>query len=232
MRVFACAAALFVVGGCNSSPQNPVDAAIVNAAVNQPIACKAGPECDAKWSCASAWIAQNSAFKIQTANELIIQTMGPLPYDATPAFTVTKVANASGDYEISLTGGCDNIFGCIPSIEQSRISFLAFVNAASGPPIIAHQGARLDAKFVPVAPGSGAALKLDADHGLIVADVLSGGLAAKAGLAKGDVLLTVDGAPVNTVADLTTALNAAAPHHKAKFELSRDGGQRSVIISF
>ena len=126
MRVFACAAALFVVGGCNSSPQNPVDAAIVNAAVNQPITCKAGPECDAKWSCASAWIAQNSAFKIQTANELIIQTMGPLPYDATPAFTVTKVANASGDYEISLTAGCDNIFGCIPSIEQSRYQFPRF----------------------------------------------------------------------------------------------------------
>ncbi len=47
---------------------------------------------------------------------------------------------------------------------------------------------------------------------------------------KGDVLLSVDGTPVNSLADLTAAVNAAAPDHSAKFEMSRDGVARDVII--
>ena len=53
---------------------------------------------------------------------------------------------------------------------------------------------------------------------------------AKAGIVKGDVLLSVDGTPVNSLADLTAAVNAAAPHHSAEFEMSRDGATRDVTI--
>lgn len=223
-------AALFVLCGCNTTPQSPVDAAIVKAAVNVPITCKAGPNCDAVWSRASAWIVQHSAYKIQTANESIIQTMGPLPYDPRPAFTVTKTANAAGDYEISLTGGCDNIFGCIPSIDESRVSFAAFVRAASAPTSIPHEGARIGAVFIPVAPGSASALKIDSDRGLIVGLVVAGSAAAHAGILKGDVLLSVGDSPVNSIAELAAALNAAAPHGRAIFEMSRDGSVRDVKI--
>ena len=45
-----------------------------------------------------------------------------------------------------------------------------------------------------------------------------------------DVLLSVDGTPVNSLADLTAAVNAAAPHHSAQFEMSRDGVARDVTI--
>lgn len=121
-----------------------------------------------------------------------------------------------------IIGGCN-------STPQRPVD-TAIVNAANGPNIIAHQGARLDARFVPVTPGSAAQLKLDSDRGMIAAEVLPSGLAAKAGIAKGDVLLTVDGAAVNNGADLTAALNAAAPHHSTMFELSRDGVIRSVTI--
>ena len=47
---------------------------------------------------------------------------------------------------------------------------------------------------------------------------------------KGDVLLSVDGTPVNSTSDLANALNAAAPHHSAQFEMSRDGAARSVTV--
>jgi S1-C subfamily serine protease len=47
---------------------------------------------------------------------------------------------------------------------------------------------------------------------------------------KGDVLLSVDGAQVNSLADLTAAVNAAAPNHSAQFEMSRDGVARDVTI--
>jgi S1-C subfamily serine protease len=64
-----------------------------------------------------------------------------------------------------------------------------------------------------------------------VGSVVAGGAAAKAGIAKGDLLLSVDGTPVNSLADLTAAVNAAAPHHSAEFEMSRDGATRDVTIS-
>ena len=101
---------------------------------------------------------------------------------------------------------------------------------ATPPPRVAHQGSRIGAGFFPVAPGSATALKIDSNRGLIVSTVVAGGAAAKAGIAKGDVLLSVDGTPVNSLADLTAAVNAAAPNHSAQFEMSRDGVARDVTI--
>jgi S1-C subfamily serine protease len=84
--------------------------------------------------------------------------------------------------------------------------------------------------FFPVAPGSATALKIDSDRGLVVGSVVAGGSGAKAGIVKGDVLLSVDGTPVNSLAELTAAVNAAAPHHSAEFEMSWDGATREVTI--
>lgn len=101
----------------------------------------------------------------------------------------------------------------------------------SGPPsLVAHQGSRLRVVFLSVSPGSATALKVGSDRGLIVRSVLAGGTAAKAGIVEGDVLLSVDRTPVNSLADLTAAVNAAAPHHSAEFEVSRDGATRDVTI--
>jgi serine protease Do len=84
--------------------------------------------------------------------------------------------------------------------------------------------------FFPVAPGSAETLNIDSDRGLVVGSVVAGGAAAKAGIVKGDVLLSVDGTPVNSLAELTAAVNSAAPHHSAEFEMSRDGVARDVTI--
>jgi serine protease Do len=117
----------------------------------------------------------------------------------------------------------------VPSIDQARLSFAVFVRA-SPPAPIAHEGARIGAVFIPVAPGSAATLRIESDRGLIVSDVASDGSAAKAGIQRGDVLLSVDGSPVNSLADLTSAVNAAAPRHKAEFEMSRNGSILDVTI--
>jgi membrane-associated protease RseP (regulator of RpoE activity) len=101
----------------------------------------------------------------------------------------------------------------------------------SGPPSrVAHQGSRLGVVFLPVSPGSATALKIDSDRGLIVRSVVAGGAGATAGIMEGDVLLSVDGAPVNSLADLTAAVNAAAPHHSAEFEMSREGVPLDIAI--
>src|SRR5271168_16840 len=105
--------------------------------------------------------------------------------------------------------GCD-------STPQNPVD-AAIVNPApspSGPPSrVAHQGSRLGVVFLPVSPGSATALKIDSDRGLIVHSVVAGGAGAKAGIMEGDVLLSVDETPVHSLADLTAAVNAAAPHH-------------------
>ena len=82
---------------------------------------------------------------------------------------------------------------------------------ATPPPRVAHEGSRIGAVFFPVAAGSATALNIDSDRGLVVSTVVAGGAAAKAGTMKGDVLLSVDRTPVNSLADLTAAVNAAAP---------------------
>jgi membrane-associated protease RseP (regulator of RpoE activity) len=103
--------------------------------------------------------------------------------------------------------------------------------SSSGPPSrIAHQGSRLGVVFVPVSSGSATALRIDSDRGLIVRSVLAGDAGAKAGIMERDVLLSVDGTPVNSLADLTAAVNAAALHHSAQFGMSRDGVPLDITV--
>jgi hypothetical protein len=93
----------------------------------QPITCRAGPDCDAKWSRAIAWVAVNSRWKIQTQTDLLVQTFSSTEGSPNPSYTVTKTAGADGLYEISLNGGCDNFIGCNPAIPEARAKFADFV---------------------------------------------------------------------------------------------------------
>jgi membrane-associated protease RseP (regulator of RpoE activity) len=232
MRNAVFLAVPLAVAGCNSTPQNPVDASIVQAVVNQPITCQAGPDCETKWSRATAWIAQNAAYKVQTASDSIIQTMGPLPNDPRPSFTVTKAGDSTGTYTVSFNGGCDNFLGCIPTIAESKLSFVSFINAGAPPPVLAHQGKPLGFKSIAVPQGAAASLKLDSDRGMIIAEVTPDSPSAKAGLVKGDVMLTMDGRPINNQTDMAAAINAAAPRHKLEIGISRAGDARSLTVAF
>jgi hypothetical protein len=109
-----------VLGACASAQPNVV-------APVQPITCTKGPDCDAKWSRAVSWVANNAAYKVQTQTDSIIQTMGPLPDDPRPAFNITKVATGPASYEITFGGGCDNFLGCIPTVPEARARFANFV---------------------------------------------------------------------------------------------------------
>jgi S1-C subfamily serine protease len=67
---------------------------------------------------------------------------------------------------------------------------------------------------------------------LIVVGVVAGGLADQAGLRKGDVLLSIDGRPVNREADLAAALSAASGAGQAVAEVSRRGKLLDIAIAF
>jgi len=116
--------AAFILSGCvnaSSAPEVKAD----------PITCSAKVECDAKWSRAVSWVAQNSAYKIKTTSDYLIQTYGPELHETDAAFTVTRLATTGGVYEITFNGGCAVSFplSCSPTINNSRIAFANFVNA-------------------------------------------------------------------------------------------------------
>jgi S1-C subfamily serine protease len=80
----------------------------------------------------------------------------------------------------------------------------------------------------PVPPGSKEALRLAKDRGMIVVAVTPGGIADRAGLRKGDVILAIDGRPIASQVDLDGALNAAAAARQAVAEVSRQGAILSI----
>ena len=122
MRILGIVALGAALAGCAATA--PQQAAL---APPPAITCKLGPDCDAKWSRAVSWVTTNSSYKIKTQTADIVQTMGPTDSSPNSAFTVTKVAQNSGLYEITYAGGCDNWIGCIPTINESRSRFTTFV---------------------------------------------------------------------------------------------------------
>jgi hypothetical protein len=125
MRVIAILA-FTLLAGCGTeqlSATNPPAA---------PILCTAGPDCDAKWARAIAWIAQNSEYKTQFQTGYMIQTLGPNKDSASPAYRVSKFSKGGEDFEIKFNGECAKILGCKPTISEARAMFSEFVNAAPG----------------------------------------------------------------------------------------------------
>ena len=66
------------------------------------------------------------------------------------------------------------------------------------------------------------------DHGVLVAKIFPGGPAAKYDLRKGDIILTVAGAVVNSVADLRSILDTKPVGQKVEVAIIRDG-QNQVL---
>jgi hypothetical protein len=93
--------------------------------------CKQGQDCDAKWSRAVEWVSQNSAYKIQTQTDALIQTYsGTIDEgDTGLSMTVTKAAlGQPGEYEIVARMGCANPLGCFPEPRAALVQFAAFVS--------------------------------------------------------------------------------------------------------
>lgn len=126
-RQLVVVVACLVLAACNT--MTPEQKSALAAQASRPVVCSSDQDCRVKWSRAVQWVMQNSAYKLQTQSDLVIQTMGPLPDDTRPAFTISRSANANGSGVINFSGGCDNIFGCIPSMLEEQASFVQFVMA-------------------------------------------------------------------------------------------------------
>ncbi len=69
-------------------------------------------------------------------------------------------------------------------------------------------------------------------EGVYVADVVKGGAADKAGIKKGDVVVSIDGTKTATMPELQAKVNSYHPGDKATVKLLRDGKDVEVSVAF
>ncbi|MBI1179136.1 MAG: hypothetical protein GC201_01165 [Alphaproteobacteria bacterium] len=122
-------AALSAIGGCAGQAAQERYAAQVEIA-NRPIICDGQEQCEIMWSRAIQWVKNNCAYRFQTVSDDLIQTAGPNPYSIEPAFVVNKLALGGGKYQIEFDGGCDNMFGCSPTILEAKSKFVMYLMGA------------------------------------------------------------------------------------------------------
>ncbi len=73
--------------------------------------------------------------------------------------------------------------------------------------------------------------QLNLERGVYVARVDRSGPAGKAGIAEGDILLSVDGTDINSVADLRATLDAKAVGSRVSVALDRDGKKLTIYVT-
>jgi serine protease Do len=74
------------------------------------------------------------------------------------------------------------------------------------------------------------AMKLPSRDGVLVADVQSASPAASAGLLRGDVILSIDGAPVDDSAKLKNSVAAAGANAMIRVEILRGGRKQTLTV--
>ncbi|HKU90736.1 MAG TPA: DegQ family serine endoprotease [Steroidobacteraceae bacterium] len=74
------------------------------------------------------------------------------------------------------------------------------------------------------------AFGLDRPRGALVGQVIEGGPAEKAGIKTGDVILSVDGKPVERSTQLPSVISAIKPGDSAKLEVWRDRSVKNVSV--
>lgn len=121
--VLACMLAT-LLSGC---VQNQVRPEILEAA-KVPLTCRDKAQCDLYWQRANIWVAAASTYRIQIANDSVIQTYGPFNNEPKLAFQVFRVPEESGAARILIKPVCGNLFGC-PSmgVEEAAVAFKQFV---------------------------------------------------------------------------------------------------------
>lgn len=129
MKKFVFGVALAaILSGCASNPER--QARIAHFHATTPV-CSGQEQCDAMWEYAQVWVASNGRMKIQTATNVLIETYGSRPNSPDLAIRVLKEPQGNGRYRIVFSGGCNNIFGCVPDAIETGIRFNEYINNAA-----------------------------------------------------------------------------------------------------
>lgn len=97
--------------------------------------CFSDSDCKTKWAAARQWIQNNAGYKIQIYSDDLIETYNPQQSDPKIAVSASKnpIAKTQEGEQANMIAVkiyCGNIFSCIPSINESILSFNKFVSQA------------------------------------------------------------------------------------------------------
>src|SRR5215218_5815729 len=110
-------------------PMQYSDQVTSNPVSADPVLCIDKAQCDVYWQRAQAWVANNSAYRLQTVTDTVIETSGPLPGRSGLAFRVTKVPDDKDGARIFAVPVCSNAFGCSPAPMDAVKAFKQFVRS-------------------------------------------------------------------------------------------------------
>jgi serine protease Do len=123
----------------------------------------------------------------------------------------------------SPTGGSVGIGFAVPADVAARVSRQLIAN---GKVVRGYIGATIQDFNEDMAAAQGMA----GQKGAIVAELTAGGPAQRAGLATGDIVLSVNGTRVRSSSELTRQVAKAAPGDLLRLEVIRDGKPRTIDI--
>jgi serine protease Do len=89
----------------------------------------------------------------------------------------------------------------------------------------------LGVQIQPVTAEIADVLGLKRAQGALVAEALADGPAAKAGVTSGDVITSVDGAPIKDASALSKTISRTAPGTPIKLGVLREGQERSIAVA-
>jgi serine protease Do len=89
----------------------------------------------------------------------------------------------------------------------------------------------LGVQIQPVTAEIADVLGLKQTQGALVAEALADGPAAKAGVTSGDIITSVDGAPIKDASALSKTISRTAPGTPIKLSVLREGTERSIAVA-
>lgn len=91
------------------------------------VTCVGADDCDVKWGRAVQYVLDHGAYRIQLQTDAMIQTAGPTPNSPDLAIVINRIPLGEGRQRFELRGGCDNMFGCSPSVDYAKAFFVRAV---------------------------------------------------------------------------------------------------------
>lgn len=112
-KIFIMCIPILSVSMLSGCAQKTISPEII-AKAKEPVYCEGKSQCDTYWARTKAWIAMNSAWKIQNSDEIVISTYNPAEYSTAVSYQAVKNHVGGEKYEIVIQTGCANMFGCVP----------------------------------------------------------------------------------------------------------------------
>jgi S1-C subfamily serine protease len=116
------------------------------------------------------------------------------------------------------------------AVPANRVKFIAPQLIQNGR-VVNSGRAALGVSVTGVDPQVAAQNGLGVDHGALIAEITAGGPAAKAGLKIGDIIVQMDGKPVNDVPSLGDVLLSKKPGDTVSVQVYRGSQQQTVQVT-